>query len=89
MLQEPQIALIQVREVATEYPEEDNFTPESLFSHISATATANAEDPALLYLLESFSDIFQEPTSLPPFREGFNHQIPLLAGSNPVNLRPY
>ncbi|XP_022553445.1 uncharacterized protein LOC111203725 [Brassica napus] len=89
LLQEPQIALIQIREVATEDTKDDNFTSELLFSHISATATTNADDPDLLYLLDSFSDIFEEPSSLPPFREGFDHQIPLLAGSNPVNLRPY
>ena len=40
-------------------------------------------------LLSSYSDLFEEPTSLPPFREGFDHTIPLKAGANPVNLRPY
>ena len=34
LLQEPQIALIQIREVATEHTEDDNFTSELLFSHI-------------------------------------------------------
>lgn len=30
-----------------------------------------------------------EPTDLPPFREGFDHQIPCEVGANPVNQRPY
>lgn len=32
---------------------------------------------------------FEEPTELPPHREGHDHKIPLLEGSNPVNQRPY
>ena len=38
--------------------------------------------------LDSYRDIFQEPTSLPPSRGPFN-QIPLEKGTSPINRRPY
>ncbi|XP_019460010.1 PREDICTED: uncharacterized protein LOC109359770 [Lupinus angustifolius] len=40
-------------------------------------------------VLERFAEVFQEPTQLPPMRDGHNHQNPLLQGTNPVNKRPY
>ena len=40
-------------------------------------------------LQEEFSDIFAEPTALPPFRENHNHKIPVKEGSDPINQRPY
>lgn len=40
-------------------------------------------------LLQEFHDVFVEPTALPPFRKNHNHQIRLVEGSNPVNMRPY
>lgn len=40
-------------------------------------------------LVEQFDEIFQEPTTLPPARQGFDHKIPLKDGSVTVNLRPY
>nr|KYP31558.1 Transposon Ty3-G Gag-Pol polyprotein [Cajanus cajan] len=36
-----------------------------------------------------FTDIFDEPTSLPPKRLGYDHKIPLMQGSNPMNKGPY
>lgn len=39
-------------------------------------------------MLTEFSDVFKEPKSLPPLREGHNHPI-ILQGSDLVNLRPY
>lgn len=45
MLQEPQIALIQLQEIADNSPPTDNFTHEILFSHIFAIATTNDDDP--------------------------------------------
>jgi hypothetical protein len=39
-------------------------------------------------LLDSYQDLFQEPTSLPPQRP-FDHHIQLLPGAPPVNIRPY
>lgn len=39
-------------------------------------------------LLDQFSDVFAAPTQLPP-RRACDHQIPLIAGAQPVNIRPY
>lgn len=39
-------------------------------------------------LLNSFKDLFQEPTTLPPQRS-FDHHIQLLPGAPPMNIRPY
>lgn len=39
-------------------------------------------------LLEQFSDLFQQPDSLPPSR-ACNHAIPLLLGAQPFYIRPY
>lgn len=54
--------------------------------------TADSSDcipPIIDQLLQDFSDIFTEPTSLPPHRVGFDHKIPLKEGSEPFNLKPY
>jgi hypothetical protein len=42
----------------------------------------------LATLLTEFQDLFSQPTTLPPKRV-FDHYIPLLPGSVPVNARPY
>lgn len=39
-------------------------------------------------LLQSYSHLFTEPTHLPPPRQTV-HTIPLLAGKDPINVRPY
>ncbi|CAA7019723.1 unnamed protein product [Microthlaspi erraticum] len=59
------------------------------FYSLDATTTSTTVCPAIDGLLTEFFDIFEEPTTLPPFREHHNHRIPLLEGSNPVNQRPY
>jgi hypothetical protein len=61
--------------------------------HIQVTTTSAVEssppdDPELQRLLEQFNTLFEPPTFLPPVRHT-DHQIPLLEGSNPVNVRPY
>uniref|UniRef100_A0A1J3IVR9 Transposon Ty3-I Gag-Pol polyprotein n=2 Tax=Noccaea caerulescens TaxID=107243 RepID=A0A1J3IVR9_NOCCA len=86
MLQEPQIALLQVHEITDS---NSILEPEALLSHISTSESALSDDPHLKSLLEDFNDLFEEPEGLPPFREGFDHTIPLEVGANPVNLRPY
>ncbi|XP_026378323.1 uncharacterized protein LOC113272740 [Papaver somniferum] len=44
--------------------------------------------PAVSALLETFVDVFAEPTGLPPSRS-LDHKIPLKHGSNPTSQRPY
>lgn len=39
-------------------------------------------------LLQAYSHIFSEPKHLPPPRPT-NHTIPLLSGTNPINVKPY
>lgn len=57
------------------YP--NNMVPTSLEIH-----------PDMKQLLEKFSDLFQEPTQLPPTRE-IDHHINLKEGTEPINVRPY
>ena len=42
----------------------------------------------LTELLQQFQDIFQSPKGLPPRRD-CDHQIPLIPGAKPPNIRPY
>ncbi|KAF2302259.1 hypothetical protein GH714_033903 [Hevea brasiliensis] len=44
--------------------------------------------PELQQLLQSYSDLFQEPKELPPHRD-HDHRIIITSGSQPVNARPY
>lgn len=44
--------------------------------------------PTIKSLLTEFSDIFEEPTELPPHRQ-YDHAITLEPGAGPVNCRPY
>lgn len=47
------------------------------------------KDPGLLKLLDKFSELFAEPTQLPPARGVFDHRIELHKGTEPINKRPY
>jgi hypothetical protein len=42
----------------------------------------------VLNILQQFDHLFQEPTGLPPSRP-YDHQIPLVSGAQPMNVRPY
>ena len=44
--------------------------------------------PTIQKILTEFSDIFEEPTQLPPHRQ-YDHAITLEPGAAPVNCRPY
>lgn len=46
------------------------------------------EEKPLNLILEEFKDVFAAPTELPPTRV-YDHHIPLLPSSIPVNSRPY
>lgn len=44
--------------------------------------------PAITKLLDSYQDLFEDPKTLPPQRS-YDHAIPLVPGSVPINSRPY
>lgn len=57
---------------------------------VSQSATLNPTLPMEIeLLLEQLSDIFEEPSQLPPTRIGFDHKIPLKDDAILVNIRPY
>ncbi|XP_071683141.1 uncharacterized protein [Lolium perenne] len=49
---------------------------------------AEHHKPGVQELLDKFSSVFDNPTSLPPSRQ-YDHQIPLIPGARPVSMRPY
>jgi len=50
--------------------------------------TVTASDSLLVELLDSFGDVFAEPSRLPPKR-AHDHRITLKTGAQPVAVRPY
>ena len=58
-------------------------TPTTPHLHVAETT-----EPLLQGVLSSFSDVFAEPTNLPPDR-GRTHRIVLKPGAGPVAVRPY
>jgi hypothetical protein len=70
-------------------------SPQHILLHIGPvdqldeTNSAFAQLPVELQsLLDSYADLFQPPTSLPPSR-ACDHEIPLIPGATPVFVRPY
>lgn len=53
----------------------------------SAVPEATIPNP-VQQLVDQHSHLFKDPDSLPPERE-FDHQIPLVPGVKPVNIKPY
>jgi len=48
-----------------------------------------ADIPSVIQcVLDSFQSVFEEPIELPASR-AWDHTIPLLAGTKPINIRPY
>jgi len=39
-------------------------------------------------VLKEYEGVFEEPKQLPPNRE-IDHKIPIKAGTDPINVRPY
>lgn len=66
--------------------EEDEKVPEL---YTLSTGSEKQSCPGLEELLHKYEDLFEEPKDLPPNKNGHDHKIPLLEGSNPVNQRPY
>lgn len=46
-------------------------------------------DLKLEILKNQFSDIFKEPKELSPSKEVLDQKVPLIVGSNPINIRSY
>nr|GEZ75931.1 hypothetical protein [Tanacetum cinerariifolium] len=44
--------------------------------------------PELSKVVDTFADIFEMPTKLPP-KTSHDHKIPLLSNTHPVNIKPY
>lgn len=61
---------------------------------VAALLSSDDEDsptlllPAVSALLEEFQDVFAPPVGYPP-AQPCDHDIPLLAGATPVQVRPY
>lgn len=54
----------------------------------SSTTTTTTTTLDLTALLDTYTDIFSQSTSLPPSRPQ-DHCIPLILGTTPINVRPY
>ncbi|XP_048599755.1 uncharacterized protein LOC125579896 [Brassica napus] len=71
LLQQPQLALLHLREINDTTSPQQPLNPETIFYHIEASNPQLDENGSLQRILDSYSDIFDEPSSLPPFRDGF------------------
>jgi len=59
------------------------------FAVLSAEPSTPPELPSeIATLLQEYADVFAKPTTLPPSRV-YDHTIPLLPNTTPVNSRPY
>lgn len=68
--------VLQLQELTDSEPSSDSVMPDS------------TPQAAVQALLHEFEGLFQEPSGLPPSRS-YDHQIPLIPGAQPVNVRPY
>jgi hypothetical protein len=64
--------------------------PDDLFLHVAVVKQPQdtVVHPAVATLLDTYSQLFTVPDSLPPVRQ-CDHSIPLVAGARPVCVRPY
>jgi len=76
----PQLCMLQMVGVQQGYGE---------FCSLQSKGLELIENEQLQALLQQYSDVFKEPTSLALKREVFDHRIPLKQGTNPFNIRPY
>ncbi|WOH00327.1 hypothetical protein DCAR_0519686 [Daucus carota subsp. sativus] len=78
-----QLCFIQIQQLNKGEPEESASSLENQNQDLS-------DHQSELEMLKSqYGDIFMEPKELPPSRGVFDHRIPLMEGSNPINIRPY
>lgn len=80
MLQDPQIALLHLREPDDTLETKQPLDPETILYHIAASGENMDGSGSLQQLLDSYADIFEEPSDLLHYMEGFNHKISLEAG---------
>ncbi|KAH0705706.1 hypothetical protein KY285_010245 [Solanum tuberosum] len=70
------------------------------YNHLKTTKSKlldkNCEEDTQFYVMslitgdfKEFASIFEIPTTLPPHRGRYDHKIPLVESSTPVNKRPY
>jgi hypothetical protein len=59
-----------------------------LVSEVDSKDASPSLPPPIQQLMQTFEDLFAEPTDLPLDRP-CNHSIPLVPGAQPVNVRPY
>ena len=64
-----------------------------LLDYIPEPSLATLKDnpqpqPDIQHLLDNYSDVVSDPQSLPP-PKSYDHAIPLLPGSVPINSKPY
>jgi hypothetical protein len=55
---------------------------------LTSLVTKPQPHPDIQHLLDNYSDVFSDPQTLPPPRS-YDHAIPLLPGSIPINSKPY
>lgn len=70
MLQQPQIAPLHLQENDVTSESQQSLKPETILYHIEVSDTKIDTSGSLQHLLDTYSDVFEEPTNLPPFRQG-------------------
>jgi hypothetical protein len=63
-------------------------TPLDSVASIDELPQATNVPESIQSIIQHYSKLFQDPTSLPPMRSQ-DHHIPLIPGARPVNVRPY
>ncbi|GKG38133.1 hypothetical protein Tco_0457356, partial [Tanacetum coccineum] len=62
--------------------------PSAMLNVINANSSPQGNASKWEPLLEEYAYVFDIPTTLPPQRT-HDHNIPLIKGTSPVNIRPY
>jgi hypothetical protein len=80
--------VVTLQGVVSECPEEVLVQLSILTPKAVVSAEVNVLPAKILLLLAQFAVLFEEPAGLPPSR-ACDHQIPLIPGARPMNIRPY